>query len=130
MHPDVVKDKAGTCDLCGMNLVTAESLGQGTVASGEPPLVIPASAPLVTGIRAVVYVQVPDAEIPTFEGREVVLGPRAGDYYLVKSGLREGEVVVTQGNFKMDADLQIQAKPSMMNPEGGTMPAGHEGHKM
>jgi len=56
---------------------------------------------------------------PTFEGREIVLGPRAGDYYLVRHGLEEGEMVVRQGNFKIDAEIQIQAKPSMMTPEGG-----------
>ena len=60
----------------------------------------------------------------------MVLGPRAGDYYMIKSGLKEGEAVVTKGNFKIDASLQIQAKPSMMNPEGEKMPAGHEGHNM
>jgi Cu(I)/Ag(I) efflux system membrane fusion protein len=101
-----------------------------TAGTNEPPLVIPASAPLITGERAVVYVKVPDVNVPTFEGRRVVLGPRAGDYYLVKSGLSEDEIVVTKGNFKIDADLQIQAKPSMMNPEGKAMPTSHEGHKM
>jgi len=130
MHPDIVKDKAGTCDICGMDLVTAESLGFVTKGAAEPPLVIPASAPLITGKRAVVYVEVPGAEKPTYEGREIMLGPRAGDYYIVMSGLAEGEKVVTKGNFKIDAALQIQAKPSMMNPEGGKAPAGHEGHKM
>ncbi len=53
---------------------------------------------------------------PTFEGRDVVLGPRAGDYYIVHYGLAENELVVTQGNFKIDADLQIKGKTSMMNP--------------
>lgn len=130
MHPDVVKDGAGSCDICGMALVTAESLGYVTAGSNEAPLVIPASAALITGERAVVYVQVPDASVPTFEGRSIILGPRAGDYYMVKSGLKEGERVVSKGNFKIDADLQIQAKPSMMNPEDGAMPAGHEGHEM
>ena len=127
MHPSVVKDHPGTCDICGMDLVTTESLGYTTAkASGPPPLVIPATAPLITGKRAVVYVKVSDTEEPTFEGREVVLGPRAGDYYVVTSGLTEGETVVTNGNFKIDSALQIQAKPSMMNPEEmmGSMPPG------
>ena len=127
MHPSVVKDHEGTCDICGMNLVTTESLGYVSAeAKGQPPLVIPATAPLITGKRAVVYVKVPDPEKPTFEGREIVLGPRAGDYYIVTSGLTEGETVVTNGNFKIDSALQIQAKPSMMNPEGTTtsMPPG------
>ena len=89
------------------------------------PLVIPATAPLITGERAVVYVRVPDTEKPTFEGREIVLGPRVGDYYVVKSGLTSGEIVVTKGNFKLDSALQIQAKPSMMNPQGGGPAPGH-----
>jgi Cu(I)/Ag(I) efflux system membrane fusion protein len=126
MHPSIVKTTAGQCDICGMDLVTTESLGYVTAAEhSEAPLVIPASAPLITGTRAVVYVRLADKEKPTFEGREIVLGPRAGDYYLVKEGLAEGEQVVTKGNFKIDASLQIQAKPSMMNPEGGAVPTGH-----
>ncbi|TKJ36642.1 MAG: efflux transporter periplasmic adaptor subunit [Planctomycetes bacterium B3_Pla] len=115
MHPSIVKAQAGACDICDMDLVTTESLYTAVGEPNEPPLVIPASAPLITGKRAVVYVKVPDKEKPTFEGREVVLGPRAGNYYLVKDGLEEGEVVVTNGNFKIDSALQIQAKPSMMS---------------
>jgi len=86
--------------------------------------VIPASAPLITGKRAVVYVADPARE-GVYAGREVLLGPRAGDYYLVEKGLTEGEQVVVQGNFKIDSALQILAKPSMMSPEGGQVPGGH-----
>ncbi len=126
MHPEVVKNGPGSCDVCGMPLVKAEELGYVTVHTDDmDPLVIPTSAPLITGRRAIVYVRVPDAEHPTFEGRQVVLGPRAGDVYLVKSGLREGELVVTQGAFKVDSSLQISAKPSMMSPEGGAPAPGH-----
>ena len=126
MHPSVVKTEAGSCDICGMDLVTTESLGyvKADIPS-EAPLVIPASAPLITGKRAVVYVQLP-TEAPTYEGREVALGPRAGDYYLVKEGLAEGEIVVTNGNFKIDSALQIQAKPSMMSKEEEKMPSEAE----
>ena len=132
MHPSIVKDEAGTCDICAMDLVTTESLGYVAAdTAGQAPLVIPASAPLITGRRAVVYVEKPGAEHPTFEGREVVLGPRAGDYYIIQSGLSEGQHVVTQGNFKIDSALQIQAKPSMMSPaedQAGAGPAtvGHD----
>jgi len=127
MHPSVVKTAAGTCDICGMDLVTTESLGYVSAAlPEEAPLVVPATATLITGKRAVVYVQIPDPNRPIFEGREVVLGPRAGDYYLVEQGLAEGELVVTNGNFKIDSSLQIQAKPSMMSPTGGVAPMGHQ----
>jgi len=128
MHPSVVKDAAGSCDLCQMPLVRTESLGYVSVepTEADKPLLIPASAPLVTGTRAVVYVEVPSRDRPTYEGREVRLGPRAGDWYLVQSGLRQGERVVTRGNFKIDSALQIEARPSMMSPEGGAAPPGHQ----
>jgi Cu(I)/Ag(I) efflux system membrane fusion protein len=125
MHPDVVKAGAGDCDICGMPLVRTESLGYVPVdpAKREAPLVIPATAPLLTGTRAVVYRVVPDTEKPTYEGLEIVLGPRAGDWYVVRGGLEEGDLVVTNGNFKIDSQLQIEARPSMMMPEGEARPA-------
>jgi Cu(I)/Ag(I) efflux system membrane fusion protein len=125
MHPEIVKDGPGACDVCGMDLVPAEELGYLENESGAAPLVIPSSAVLRTGKRSVVYVEKPDAERPTYEGREIVLGPRAGDAFIVTAGLRAGERVVTSGAFKIDSALQIQAKPSMMNPEGGGVTPGH-----
>ena len=122
MHPEIVKETSGRCDICQMPLVRTESLGYVSDAPEliEKPLVIPVSAALVTGSRAVVYVQLPNTEKPTFEGREIALGPRAGDYYIVRRGLSEGEIVVVKGNFKIDSSLQIMAKPSMMTPDGGS----------
>ena len=130
MHPDVIKAGAGSCDICGMPLARTETLGYAAVGGDEEhlaPLVIPASAPLITGKRAVVYVAHPEEE-GVFEGREIMLGPRAGDYYLVQQGLQAGEEVVVNGNFKIDSALQIQAKPSMMSPEDGAHPVGHTHH--
>jgi len=95
--------------------------------SEKNELVIPVSAALITGKRAVVYVADPENE-GVFEGREVVLGSRAGNYYVVKKGLSEGEEVVVNGAFKIDSAIQIQAKPSMMNPQGGKSSTGHEHH--
>jgi len=126
MHPEVVKDGPGACDVCGMDLVPAEELGYVDPSAKSAPIIVPTSAVLRTGKRAVVYVEKPDAERPTYEGREIVLGPRAGDFYLVAAGLDAGERVVTNGAFKIDSALQIQAKPSMMNPEGGGPTPGHD----
>ena len=127
MHPEIVKEGPGPCDICEMPLVRAESMGYAaaTAEQTSAPLVIPASAPLITGKRAVVYVADPDNE-GVYGGREIVLGQRAGDFYLVREGLEEGEMVVVNGNFKIDSALQIQAKPSMMSPEGGAPPPGHQ----
>ncbi|MHC4755781.1 MAG: efflux RND transporter periplasmic adaptor subunit, partial [Planctomycetota bacterium] len=121
MHPSVIKNEPGKCSICEMPLVRTESLGYVSADPdvSEKPLVIPVTATLMTGTRAVVYVELPEKDKPTYEGREIVLGPRAGNYYIVRSGLNEGDRVVTKGNFKIDSALQIQARPSMMTPEGG-----------
>jgi Cu(I)/Ag(I) efflux system membrane fusion protein len=214
-HPEIIKDEPGKCDICGMPLVRAETFGFVAAELDEKarPLVIPYTAALYTGTRAIVYVELPNMhggveprfqtlstlieageldkirdafasfsnildqpynqpgtdyakrlwhsyadklavhalagkrakslknaentfaklekvmsalredlappQQPTFEGREIILGERAGNYYIVRHGLQEGELVVTHGNFKIDAEVQIQAKPSMMTPEGG-----------
>ena len=119
MHPEVVEDEQTPCRVCGMDLVRAEELGY---VAGKAPeskaLVVPASAVLWTGKRSIVYVAVANKSVPTYEGREIILGPRAKDRYIVISGLQEGEAVVTKGAFKIDSALQILAKPSMMSMRG------------
>ncbi|MCB9714020.1 MAG: efflux RND transporter periplasmic adaptor subunit [Myxococcales bacterium] len=91
----------------------AQARIQGRVAGESSHLVIPASAPLFTGRRSVVYVEVP-GEPGTYALREVRLGPRAGPVYPVLAGLAEGERVVVEGAFLVDADLQLRGGRSMM----------------
>lgn len=129
MHPEVIRSGPGDCDICGMPLVPAETMGYVKGSGTEhQPMRVPVSAVLLTGPRAVVYVQLTGTKEPTFELREVKLGPRAGEYYVVLEGLEEGERVVTHGSFKIDSAMQIAAKPSMMNPQGGVSSTGHEHH--
>ncbi len=118
LYPENISDEPGTCPDSGVDLVRAEDLGYAETEpeNGEDPLVIPRSAPLITGQRAIVYVKVPDDELIIYEGREITLGPRAGDYYHVRDGLEEGELVVVRGNFKLDSELQLDGRPSMMSP--------------
>lgn len=92
----------------------------------EDALVIPKSSILWTGKRAVVYVKDPNRNKPTFEYREIVLGEDAGNYYVVKEGLEEGEEIVTNGVFSIDAAAQLKGKASMMNPQGGKVSTGHQ----
>jgi Cu(I)/Ag(I) efflux system membrane fusion protein len=47
--------------------------------------------------------------------REIDLGPMLGNSYVVESGLKEGEEIVTDGTFSVDAASQLAGKPSMMN---------------
>jgi Cu(I)/Ag(I) efflux system membrane fusion protein len=78
------------------------------------PLVIPDTAPLFTGKRSIVYVEVPTPTGTAYAPRPVRLGPKLGAFYPVVAGLTEGERVVSRGAFAIDADLQIQGGPSMM----------------
>ena len=92
---------------------------QSKIAGRSHYLLIPKSSVLWTGKRSVVYVKVPDRENPTFLYRQITLGPETGNFYIVQDGLTEGEEIVTNGTFKIDAAAQLQGLPSMMNPEGG-----------
>jgi len=95
--------------------VRATAFISSVAESEDAPLLIPVSAALITGKRALVYVQTP-GKPGEYTGRELVLGARQGEFYQVKSGLYEEELVVTRGNFKIDSAIQLQARPSMMNP--------------
>ena len=88
-------------------------------------LLIPRSAVLWTGKRAVVYVKVPNRKQTSFVYREIGLGPQAGNFYVILDGLKEGEEIAINGVFKIDASAQLAGKPSMMNPDGGKVSTGH-----
>ena len=96
------------------NMFAEAIVRNGESRSVDEVLVIPDSAPLFTGRRSVVYVEVPDATSPTYDARLVKLGPKTGEFYPVIAGLQEGDRVVTHGAFTLDADLQIRGGRSMM----------------
>lgn len=93
---------------------------------GSDALVIPKSAVLWTGKRGVVYVRAPGSEAFAFRYREVELGADLGDFYVVVSGLEEGEEIATNGVFRIDASAQLSGRKSMMNPEGGESRTAHD----
>ena len=69
-------------------------------------LVIPASGVLQSGTRQIVFV---DRGAGYLEPRQVQLGQRAGDQYIVLGGLKAGERIVTSANFLVDSESQLQA---------------------
>jgi len=95
-------------------------------------IVVPQTAVLWTGKRAIVYVKQPDISTPTFQMREVELGPSLGNAYVILKGLSDGEEIVTNGVFSIDASAQLEGKPSMMNNDGNAAHpmTGHAGHQM
>ncbi len=100
--------------------IKPEMFATGTVKSRleeySDMLVIPRSSVLWTGKRSLVYVRQKGAE-PVFKIREIGLGPLVGNSYVVTDGLLEGEEIVTEGTFSVDAAAQLEGKPSMMNHE-------------
>ncbi|MBK6370145.1 MAG: efflux RND transporter periplasmic adaptor subunit [Flavobacteriales bacterium] len=86
-------------------------------------LLVPRSAVLWTGPRSVVYVKEGEGR---FRMREVVLGAAMGDELMIASGLAAGEEIVVNGAFSVDAAAQLNGVPSMMSPQGGPMPKGHD----
>ncbi|MEX6625521.1 efflux RND transporter periplasmic adaptor subunit [Tenacibaculum salmonis] len=93
-------------------------------------LMIPASAILWTGKRSVVYIKtMPDQ--PVFEMKEITIGKQLGNQYEVIDGLVNGDKIVTNGTFTIDASAQLHGKKSMMNREQKQtmgMMNNHENH--
>jgi len=89
---------------------------KGATQTMENTLTVPASAVLWTGERSLVYVKTNPNE-PVFEMREVTLGNRSGETYQVSAGLNNGDEIVTNGTFTVDAAAQLQGKKSMMNQQ-------------
>jgi len=75
------------------------------VAMGQQ-LTVDASGLLQTGTRSIVFV---DDGSGSLQPREVELGPRLGDEFVVVRGLRAGERIVTSANFLIDSESQLQA---------------------
>lgn len=95
---------------------------QSTQKGSQAKLSIPRTAVLWSGKRSVVYLKVPNSEIPTYEMREIALGSRVGDNYQIESGLQAGEEIVTNGVFAIDAAAQLSGNFSMMNrPESRSL---------
>ena len=78
---------------------------------GEQSLAVPRSAVVDTGTRKLVYVAKGSG---VFEAHEVQLGPAGNEYYPVLAGLREGERIVSEGNFLLDSQTRITGGMSGM----------------
>ena len=97
-----------------------EMFVKGTIfspASIDHQLTVPKSAVLWTGRRSVVYVKLPDREVPSYQFRSIEIGEDIGQEYVVKTGLNVGDEVVSHGGFVIDAAAQLNNQMSMMNQE-------------
>ena len=71
-----------------------------------PRLVVPASAVVYTGPRRVVFVDLGNGAL---RPQAVTIGARSGDLVEIASGLAEGDVVVSSGNFLVAAESRVRS---------------------
>ncbi len=76
-------------------------------------LVIPASAVLQTGQKAIAFI---DHGQGYLEPRTILVGPQIDDSVVVLSGLKLGERVVSSANFLVDSEAQLQASLNGFTP--------------
>jgi RND family efflux transporter MFP subunit len=91
-------------------------------------LLVPDMAVLRSGEKNTVFLALEDGH---FEPRSVAIGARAEDnFYAVLGGLKEGDRVVTSGQFMLDSESQLrEAIQKMMRPgepEPAAEPATHD----
>jgi RND family efflux transporter MFP subunit len=76
-------------------------------------LVVPASAVFQTGLRQVVFV---DHGNGSPEPKDVSLGARVGDDFIVLKGLAAHQQIVVSANFLLDSESQLQAAAGSYTP--------------
>ena len=89
----------------------------------ELVLAVPATAVLDSGLRKIAYIERAPGE---YVAAELKLGSRAGDFYPVLAGLKEGDRVAVRGNFLLDSQAQISGLPSLFYEHGQAPATGHQ----
>ncbi len=80
-------------------------------------LAVPQEAVFHTGTQDIVFV---DKGNGIFQPRKVTLGTEAKGFFEIKSGLKEGETVVTSGNFLIDSESRLKAAMEEFDSGGNT----------
>lgn len=79
-------------------------------------LAISEEAVLDTGMRKIVYLSKAEGFL---EAKEVKLGQKADGHYEVLEGLKEGDIIVTSGNFFVDSESKLKAAASGASHQHG-----------
>jgi Cu(I)/Ag(I) efflux system membrane fusion protein len=123
MHPQVLETEGGPCRVCKMALTQIPPAAATPKPEDELVLAVPATAVLDSGVRKIAYVERAPGE---YVAAELKLGSRAGDFYPVLAGLKEGDRVAIRGNFLLDSQFQISGLPSLFYEHGQTGVSGHQ----
>jgi RND family efflux transporter MFP subunit len=90
-------------------------------------LVVPAPAVFQSGTRQLVFV---DHGNGSLEPKEIAVGPRVGDDFVVLKGLTAHQSIVTSANFLIDSESQLQAAAgSFVPPPPGSGGMGTPGNQ-
>jgi len=76
-------------------------------------LVVPASAVFQSGTRQLVFLNHGNGSL---EPKEIAIGPRVGDDFIVFKGLTAHESIVTSASFLIDSESQLQAAAGSFVP--------------
>ena len=76
-------------------------------------LVVPASAVFQSGTRQLVFLNHGNGSL---EPKEIAIGPRIGDDFVVLKGLKAHESIVTSASFLIDSESQLQAAAGSFVP--------------
>jgi len=116
IYPDRLFDKPAECpvDKFPMKYVKAEKV-----------LAVPEAAVINTGVRKIVY---RESAPGTFDMVEVHVGPKAGEFYSLVSGLAPGDRVATAGAFLVDAENRLNpaASAQYFGASGGPQGSNHQ----
>lgn len=123
MHPQVLEAKDGPCPVCKMDLTQIPPATVTPKPEDELVLAVPVTAVLDSGFRKIAYIERAPGE---YVAAELKLGSRAGDFYPVLSGLKEGDRIAVRGNFLLDSQAQISGLPSLFYEHGQAPSAGHQ----
>lgn len=88
-----------------VNVLLKSSLGR--------QLVVPASAVFQSGTRQLVFMNHGNGSV---EPKEVTVGPRVGDEFVVLKGLPPHQSIVTSANFLIDSESQLQSAAGSFAP--------------
>lgn len=97
----------------GLKLKPGMFVNVALAAARGRSLVVPASAVLQSGTRQLVFL---DQGNGNLQPKEISIGARAGDDFIVLKGLKEHQKVVTSANFLIDSESQLQAAAGAFSP--------------
>jgi Cu(I)/Ag(I) efflux system membrane fusion protein/cobalt-zinc-cadmium efflux system membrane fusion protein len=105
----------------GLKLKPGMFVNVGVKSSLGRQLVVPASAVFQSGTKQIVFLNRGNGSL---EPKEIEVGPRVGDDFVVLKGLEAHQPIVISANFLIDSESQLQAAAGSFTPPppgaGGT----------